>query len=51
MKMYKLLRCRNGKEYRKAYNQYMCYCLRNNLLDELEAANKFGCMKLCKKAC
>ena len=35
----------------KAYAKYLCYCLRNNLLDELECANNLQCKKLYKKYC
>ena len=49
--LYKLQRCRNGKALRKAYAKYLCYCLRNNLLDELECANNLQCKKLYKKYC
>ena len=48
LKLYKLQRCRNGKALRKAYGQYLCYCLRNNYLEELQAANNLKCKKLLK---
>ena len=50
-KYFKLLRCRNGKALRKAYAQYLCYCLKANKLDELQCANNLKCKKLRKEYC
>ena len=36
MKLNKLLKCRDGRAARRMVNQYMAYCLKYNLLAELE---------------
>lgn len=35
MKAYKLYKCRDGKVLRRKLNQYLAYCLKYDLLDNL----------------
>lgn len=54
MKANKLLckDCRDAKKLRRAFNQFLLFCLKNDLLDELqEAQAQLEAKKLCKKAC
>ena len=44
--------CRDAKELRRAFNQFLLFCFRNELLDELQdAADQLACKKLLKKPC
>ncbi len=43
---------RDAKELRRAFNQFLLFCLKNNLLDELQdAQDELACKKLLKRAC